>query len=174
MLIFSNNTKPRKGFLPKGQSRKLVVPTYHLPRNTRNRGNFGWKIKWFMALCLGSFRSYGLCLWQCNNYSVLVCSADFDILHSGSFSHHVKFHILCLCTRFPLGWFVEPPPKFSYPTWIPKSKLSPWISQNMVLTGNPDNMCYKLTSDSASIASSAALKQTEKQTLKKHTGSFMV
>ena len=44
----------------------------------------------------------------------------------------------------------------------------------MVLTGNPDNMCYKLTSDSASIASSAALKQTEKQTLKKHTGSFMV
>ena len=44
----------------------------------------------------------------------------------------------------------------------------------MVLTGNPDNMCYKLTSDSASIASSAALKQTEEQTLKKHTGSFMV
>ena len=40
MLIFSNNTKPRKGFLPKGQSRKLVVPTYHLHRNTRNRGNF--------------------------------------------------------------------------------------------------------------------------------------
>lgn len=27
-------------------------------------------------------------------YSVLVCSADFDVLHSGSFSHHVKFHIL--------------------------------------------------------------------------------
>ena len=46
----------------------------------------------------------------------------------------------------------------------------------MVLTGNRDNMCCKLTSDSASIASSAALKQTKKQTLqkKKHTGHFTV
>ena len=45
----------------------------------------------------------------------------------------------------------------------------------MVLTGNPDNMCCKLTSDSASIASSAALKQTKKQTLpKKHMGHYTV
>lgn len=35
-------------------------------------------------------------------------------------------------------------------------------------------MCCTLTSDSASIASSAALKQTKKQTLKKNMGSFTV
>ena len=35
-----------------------------------------------------------------------VCSADLDILCSGSFSTLVKFIVLSLRTRFPPGWFV--------------------------------------------------------------------
>lgn len=100
MLIFSNNTKQRKGFLPEGQSRKLVVPTYHLHRNTRNRGNFGWKIKWFTALCLGSFRSYGLCLWQCNCFSTLFQSVQLTLIsfiagHSPTTSNFI-FYVYAL------------------------------------------------------------------------------
>ena len=37
----------------------------------------------------------------------------------------------------------------------------------MVLTGNRDNMCRKLTSDSASIASSAALNKQKNKHYKK-------
>ena len=58
-------------------------------------------------------------------YSVLVCSADFEILHSGLFSHYVKFYILCLRYMISSGVVVE--------------MVSTLDFLKYGTTGNPDN-----------------------------------
>ena len=58
-------------------------------------------------------------------YSVLVCSADFEILHSGLFAHYVKFYILCLRYMISSGVVVE--------------MVSTLDFLKYGTTGNPDN-----------------------------------
>ena len=71
-----------------------VQCTYYLHGKT---GNSGWKIKWSTSFHLGSFGKYGM--WfealRCDKFIFLpfsVCSADLDLLCSGSFTHHFKYN----------------------------------------------------------------------------------
>ena len=42
----------------------------------------------------------------CRRCNFSTCSADFDLLCSGLFSHHANFIVLCSCTRFLTRWVV--------------------------------------------------------------------
>ena len=80
--------------------------TYHLPGK---KGNFNWKIKWFMPLHLGSFRNnMGCDLMQCNFSTLISLFSWFGytyIYRSPTKSNSIDF---CnLCTRFPPRWFVQ-------------------------------------------------------------------
>lgn len=73
------------------------------------KGNFNWKIKWFMPLHLGSFRNnMGCDLMQCNFSTLISLFSWFGytyIYRSPTTSNSIDF---CnLCTRFPPRWFVQ-------------------------------------------------------------------
>ena len=94
MLIFSNNTKQRKGVLPKGQSRNwwyLLTIYIEIPGKEEILVEKSNGSRHSVREALQDMNC--VCGKLCNNFIfVLVCSADFDILHSGSFSHHIKFY----------------------------------------------------------------------------------
>ena len=56
-------------------------------------GNSSWKIKWFAPFRLESFRKYGLWFEAMQFFLLfLACSADLEVLCSGSFFYHVPFY----------------------------------------------------------------------------------
>jgi len=67
-------------------------------------------------------KSNGCDLWWCNFSTTFACSADLNILCSGWFSRHVKFHSFMFMSRFPPGRFLKMVSTFEHKC-VPKSSL---------------------------------------------------
>ena len=59
------------------------------------------------AIPFGKLQKIWALIWGESTFQLFLasCSADVDILCGGSFSYSSNFIVLCLCTRFPPGWF---------------------------------------------------------------------